>query len=162
MATIVEVTPRLLYADYDHTLIIQPAENKDPEILFERTCAEFENPKIEQDCEGNIRIIAPVGGESSNQNIELTTQLQIWTRQDGRGKAFDSSVEFVFPDGSKLGPDAAWVSKKRLSALPRLERRKFLKVVPEFVVELKSPTDRYSDLKKKMGDYIRNGVNSGG
>ena len=161
MATTVEVTPRLLYADYNRTLIIQPAEHEDPEILFERTCADFENTKIEQDSQGNIRIMAPTGGESSDQISELNMQLRIWAKRDGRGRVFDSSVAFILPDQSKLGPDAAWASKKRLSALPRLERRKFLRVVPEFVVELKSPTDRYSDLKKKMGDYIRNGVELG-
>lgn len=105
--------------------------------------------------------MAPVGGESSDQNSELTMQLRIWAKQDGRRRSFDSRVEFILPDGSKLSPDGSWVRQEKLAALTHEQRRKFLKLVPEFVVELKSPTDRFSDLQKKMQDWRRNGVELG-
>ncbi len=74
--------------------------------------------------------MAPAGGESSKQNSRLTRQLDIWADQDGRGHSFDSSVNFVFPDGSKRSPDASWVSIGRLETLTHEERRKFFKVGP--------------------------------
>lgn len=136
-----------LFAEYGRTLILVPGDGDDPEALFERVCAEFENTKIEQDEEGNVYIMAPVGAESSDQNAELTMQLRIWAKQDGRGRVF--------------GPDAAWVHNEKLAALPRSERRKFARVIPDFVVELKSPSDRISKLKQKMLEYRRNGVELG-
>lgn len=161
MALLAEVTPRLFYSEFGNNLIVKPAEDEDPEVLFERVCSKFENQKIEQDSEGNIYIMAPVGGESSDQNSELTMQLRAWAKQDGRGRAFDSSVEFILPDLSKRSPDGSWVRNEKLAALSRNERRKFLKLVPDFVVELKSPSDRFSDLQKKMQDWRRNGVELG-
>lgn len=152
---------RRLLADYGGTLILVPGDKDDPEMLFEKVCAEFENVKIEQDEEGNVYIMAPVGAESSDQNTELTMQLRLWAKQDGRGRVFGPDAEFIFPDRSKRGPDAAWIRNEKLAALPRSERRKFAPVIPDFVVELKSPTDRLSKLKQKMLEYRRNGVDLG-
>lgn len=154
-------TERKIYAEYGRTLTIHPSADEDGNALFEAVCAEFENARIEQDSEGNIRIMAPVGGESSDQNSELTAQLRIWSKQSGHGRSFDSSVLFVLPDGSKLGPDASWVSNDNLATLSREDRRRFLRLVPEFVIELKSPTDSFSGLQRKMHDWMRNGVELG-
>lgn len=161
MATLTEAAPPLLYTESGHTLIVRPAEDEDTEALFERICADFENERIEQDSEGNVYIMAPVGGESSDQNSELTMQLRAWAKQDGRGRTFDSSVAFILPDGSKRSPDGSWLSNEKLITLTREKRRKFPKLAPEFVIELKSPSDRFSDLKSKMQDWRRNGVQLG-
>src|SRR5579884_1369836 len=150
-----------LFAEYGRTLILMPSDADDPEMLFERVCAEFENVKIEQDEEGNIYIMAPAGAESSDRNTELTMQLRLWAKQDGRGRAFGPDVEFIFPNHSKRGPDAAWIRNEKLIALSRNERRKFAHVIPDFVVELKSPSDRISKLQEKMIEYRRNGVELG-
>lgn len=161
MAALPEATSPFLYSDLGNTLILRPAEDEDAETLFERVCSQFENQKIEQDSEGNVYVMAPVGGESSYQNSELTMQLAHWAKQDGRGRAFESSVEFILPEGSKLSPDGAWVHRDKLATLTREQRRRFLKLVPDFVVELKSPSDRFADLQKKMQDWRRNGVELG-
>ena len=150
-----------LFAEYGRTLILMPSDADNPEVLFERICTEFENVKIEQDEEGNIYIMAPVGAESSHQNTELTAQLHLWAKRDGRGRAFGPDAEFIFPNRSKRGPDAAWVRNEKLVALPRSERRKFVQIIPDFVVELKSPSDRISKLQQKMLEYRRNGVELG-
>jgi Uma2 family endonuclease len=68
---------------------------------------------------------------------------------------------FKLPDGSKLGPDGSWVSNEKLATLSKIERRGFARMVPEFVIELKSPTGSYSKLQLKMQDWIRNGVELG-
>ncbi len=161
MAAAIEVTPRFLFAEYGRTLVIRPSEGEDAEALFESICADFENTKVEQDSEGNVSIMAPTGGESSYQNSQLNMQLGLWAKQDGRGRAFDSNVLFILPDQSRLGPDGAWVASETLAVLPRATRRKFLPIVPEFVVELKSPSDHFSELKRKMQDWMRNGVQLG-
>ncbi len=145
----------------DNDLIIQLAEDGNAEALFEEACQQFDNKKIEQDAQGNVLVMAPTGGESSDQNSELNEQLRAWSKKDGRGRSFDSHATFIPPDGSKRSPDASWVSYNRLKTLTREERREFLKLVPEFVVEIKSPTDRYSKLQAKMEEYRKNGVTLG-
>jgi Uma2 family endonuclease len=161
MATAVKTRPKVLMARYKGGIVFQLAEGDDPEALYKRICRRYENTKIEQDREGNVCIMSPVGGESSNQNFKVSAQLAAWAMSDGRGEGFDSSAAFVFPNGSKRVPDAAWVSNERLLSLTYKERRRFLKVIPDFVIEIKSPTDRYPKLQEKMAEYMENGVELG-
>ena len=60
-----------------------------------------------------------------------------------------------------MSPDAAWVSKARLASLSKAERRQFLRVVPEFVVEVMSPGDRLTAARRKMQNWMANGVELG-
>jgi Uma2 family endonuclease len=116
---------------------------------------------VERTSDGEIVIVPPPGGESDYRNVSVTTSLSLWSRRDGRGKAFGPSVQFLLPDGSGLSPDAAWVSNERLSPLSKQEKRVFPRVVPEFVVEVRSPSDRLAAAKKKMGLWMANGVDLG-
>ncbi len=61
--------------------------------------------------EGEIVIMPLAGAETSYRNNEIAKQLGNWTRQDGRGRAFDSNIEYLLPDGSALSPDASWVER---------------------------------------------------
>jgi Uma2 family endonuclease len=71
---------------------------------------------------------------------------------------FGSSVQFFLPDGSALSPDAAWVSNETLNRLTDEERKEFLRLCPEFAIEVRSPSDRLSRVKSKMEQWIANGV----
>ena len=153
--------PSLLWDGSTGFITIEPGEGENPELVFRRACRDFENKKIEQDEQGRVYVMPPAGCESSDQNSELTMQLRLWAKRDGRGRAFDSSAEFTFPSGARYSPDGSWVSKERLRTLTRAERRKFPPVVPEFVIEVKSPSDRYPKLQEKMRKYITNGVELG-
>src|SRR5689334_18608046 len=99
----------------------------------------------------------PAGGQRDHRNTKVISQMHRWTEQDGAGQAFGSSVEFFLPDGSALSPDAAWVSNESLSRLTKEERKKFLRLSPEFVVEVLSPTDILKEAKAKMELWIANG-----
>src|SRR5437660_11775061 len=72
-------------------------------------CQANPNLRVERSAEGEIIIMPPASGESSNRNVKVAARLQVWADMDGRGEAFDSSVQFMLPDGSALSPDAAWV-----------------------------------------------------
>jgi Uma2 family endonuclease len=106
----------------------------------------------------DILVLPASGGETGNRNIEISMQLQIWAKKDGTGKAFDSSTEFRLPRGSARSPDASWVSLARWNALSADERKKFPPLCPEFVLELRSETDRLSDLQDKLVEYMNNGA----
>ncbi len=79
-------------------------------------------------------------------------------KKDKKGIVFDSSTMFTFPNGAKRSPDVSWILKKRVEKLSLAEQRKFARIVPDFVIELRSPSDALTDLQNKMAEYIENGV----
>ena len=97
---------------------IRGEQPMDDDEFFE-FCMENSNLRIEREANGDIIIMPPAGGETSWRNGELTCQLSGWSKRDGRGKAFDSSSEFILPNGAARGPDAAWVLKSRLAGLSK-------------------------------------------
>lgn len=156
------MSPALLDPTLDSSFIISPADGQDAEAMFYKMCAEYpKNWKVEQGANGDIHIMPPQGTESSNRCSEIDYQLRAWAKRDGKGRVLDSNSLVLLSDGSKLGPDAAWVSRERLRQLTKQQREEFLRIVPEFIIELKSPSDRLSILQQKMQDWRRNGVELG-
>jgi|SRR5579863_2001495 Uma2 family endonuclease len=113
---------------------------------------------VERNAEGEIVIVPPAGGESDYRNANAVMQLSSWALRNGRGKVFGSSVQFFLADGSAFSPDAAWVSSDALNRLTHQQRKEFLRLCPEFVIEVRSPSDRLSRAKAKMEQWIDNGV----
>ena len=124
-------------------------------------CEANSNLKFERTAKGEIVIVPPAGGESDYRSLEIGAELRAWAKKDGRGTAFGSSVEFLLPNGAALSPDAAWVANDRLAGLSKEQRRKFLRVVPGFVAEVMSPSDRLPDAQVKMKDWMDGGVGLG-
>src|SRR5262249_49583803 len=77
------------------------------------------------------------------------------------GVVFDSSAGFTLPNGATRSPDVAWVKRSRLATLTAEQKRKFLPLSPDFVVELRSPSDRLASLQEKMEEYVANGTRVG-
>jgi Uma2 family endonuclease len=117
--------------------------------------------RIERNAQGELLIMPPAGGATSARNSEINRQLADWARRDGSGVTFDSSGGFRLPNGAMRSPDAAWVKRERLAALPAQEIEKFLPLCPEFVIELRSPTDTLRDVQAKMAEWIANGARLG-
>ena len=128
---------------------------------FFHFCMQNPDMRIERSAEGEIIFMPPPGGESSNQNSEIAIELGIWARSDGRGRVFDSSGYFTLPNGAVRSPDASWVRNSRLDKLNKRQKRHFLPLCPDFVIELKSPTDRMKSLRSKMVEWIENGAELG-
>ena len=114
--------------------------------------------RVERTAEGEIVFMPPAGGESDFRSAKVITYLTVWAERDGRGEAFGSSVQFFLPDGSGLSPDAAWVSNRALARLTKQQRKRFLTLAPEFIVEVLSPSDHLREAKAKMERWISNGV----
>jgi len=116
--------------------------------------------RIEQESNGEFVFMSPTGGESSSRNMEIAWQLMSWTKRFG-GVCFDSSIIFCLPDGSKRSPDASWIATDRWTALSLVDRKKFPPIAPDFVIELRSESDRLATLQDKMTSYNQNGVRLG-
>jgi Uma2 family endonuclease len=141
-------------------LRLRPAVVMDDDQLLD-FCAQNRKLRIERNTEGDLEIMGPTGGETSDRNAETTTQLRLWARRNGTGVTFDSNGGFVLPNGAMRSPDASWVQRKRLSALTAEQKRKFLPLCPDFVIELRSPSDALPTVQAKMQEYIENGAHLG-
>ena len=128
---------------------------------FYRFCQANSELRIERDAEGNIIVMAPTGTETGGRNASLTAQLYVWAKQDSTGKSFDSNTGFELPNGATRSPDAAWLTLDKWNAIPSEERQRFAQVCPDFVIELRSPTDRLELLTAKMEEYVENGTKLG-
>ena len=128
---------------------------------FYQLCITNPEQPLELTSEGVLIVVPPVGGESGNREADLLIDLGIWNRQTQRGKVFSSSTVFKLPLGSQRSPDAAWVELSRWNALSAEDRSKFPPLAPDFVIELRSRTDKLSDLHDKMLEYRDNGVRLG-
>ncbi len=116
---------------------------------------------IERDANGKILFMAPAGGGSSSRNGSLSGQIYIWARADATGKVFDSSGGFILPNSAQRAPDASWVLKTRLEPLSAEQKEKFLPLCPDFVAEIRSPSDALAPLQAKMEEYRQNGARLG-
>ncbi len=128
---------------------------------FDQLCEANPDRSFELTAQGVLVIMPPVGAESGNYESELGIDLGIWNRQTRLGKTFSSSTVFTLPNGSKRSPDAAWVGLSRWEVVSKEERKKFALLVPDFVIELRSETDRLPPLQAKMIEYRDNGVRLG-
>lgn len=107
--------------------------------------------RLERNAEGEIVILSTLGGE-------LVRELANWAKIRQHGIAFGPTVQYVLRDGSALSPDASWVSNESLARLTNQQRQKFLRLTPEFVVEVLSPSDSLQGAKAKMECWVLNGV----
>jgi Uma2 family endonuclease len=128
----------------------------DEELM--RLSAENEMLRLERDANGELIVMSPTGTEGSGYETDVTIELALWARTDGRGKAFGSSAGFKLPDTSVRAADAAWISWQKLNSISPEERKGFAPLCPEFVIEVRSESDRLSELQTKMKEWIRNGV----
>jgi Uma2 family endonuclease len=142
------------------TLHLAPILRLSDDQLFE-LCQRNRDLRIEREASGDLILMTPAGFETSDRNSEINMQLRQWALRDGSGRAVESSAGFVLPDGSMRSPDAAWVDHRRLAALDPDLRRKFLPLCPDFVIELRSPSDPLQSLQSKMEDYLANGARLG-
>lgn len=131
------------------------------EEQFFQLCIDNRNLKFERNKKGDLIILSPTGGETSNRNFKLIQQLGKWTDQDQTGIAFDSSGGFKLPNGAERSPDASWIPLVKWESLTSQQKKRFLPFAPDFLVELLSPSDNLENTQRKMLEYIENGTKLG-
>jgi Uma2 family endonuclease len=103
----------------------------------------------------------PTGAETGARNADITCDFGTWARADGRGVVFDSSTGFLLPNGAMRSPGLAGVLRERLGTMRQKQRRTFLPLVPDVLIELASPSDEPDGLHAKMREWRDNGVRLG-
>jgi Uma2 family endonuclease len=74
---------------------------------------------------------------------------------------FSSSTVFNLPNGGDRSPDVAWVALARWQALTPEQQEMFPPLCPDFVIELRSRTDKLKPLQAKMQEYLDSGLQLG-
>ena len=113
-----------------------------------------------QDCEiwdGLPMVREPSGGRAEFVASRVIVRLGRHVEANANGRVVLSSQGFLLarnPD-RLLASDGAYISKERL---PRVPRRGFVEAAPEFVIEVRSPTDSWEAVVEKCGLWIAHGT----
>ena len=109
---------------------------------------------------GELIVMPPAGWESNIGENETNADLAIWCRENG-GYACSQNVQFQLPSGAIYIPDAAWITQERYDALRGGDYRSTIPGAPDFVVEVRSRTDRVAAGLAKMGEWMDGGSRLG-
>lgn len=141
---------------FSSPLLLQfpPSMQMTDEQFFE-FCQFNRDLRIERNKSGEISIMPPTGSETGNRNFNVAGQLYVWSEQDGTGICFDSSTGFKLSTGAERSPDASWMKLERWHTLTDEQKQKFAPICPDFIIELKSPSDRLQLLQEKMEEYMQ-------
>lgn len=139
-----------------------PSVNRsDSDEEFWQLCLANPELRFERNDDGSVVIMTPTGWESGRQNSRISQQLANWCDRDGSGEIGDSNSLYRIFKGSRRAPDASWILKSRLETVSLEDRKKVLPIAPDFVIELRSPSDAIASLRSKMHEYMSAGVRLG-
>ena len=132
---------------------------------LERICDENPGWKFELDEDGELVINVYAGDESADVGSELGRQVGNWRVGGGGGRARDASAGYRMTDADGrtrlLEPDVSWVSPERLAVATREDVKGAMSFNPDFVVEVRSPSDSLGNQQTKMEIWMHFGVRLG-
>ena len=128
---------------------------------FEQLCSEYDELRLELTSTGELIVMPPTGSLTGARNLELASQLRVWSKMDNTGVAFNCIAGFTLPNGAIRSPDASWITREKWDSLTDEQKDSFAPICPDFVVELRSKSDRLTVLFNKMTEYIENGASLG-
>ena len=108
--------------------------------------------------DGRVVMTPPAGYPHGAIAAALGAILGPFVRDRNLGKCSGSSQGFALPSGDTVEPDYSFVSAERWHAMPPPEEGRFLRVAPDLVVEILSPSTAALDRGEKKDVYERNGV----
>ena len=124
-------------------------------------CQDNSELRIEQTAQGDLIIMAPVGSEGGHRGFNLYIPFGTWHEKTKLGKFFDATTGFRLPNKAMRSPDVAWVRQEKIDKLTKKQWETFAPLCPDFVVELRSRTDRLPVLQEKMVEFIGTGAQLG-
>lgn len=108
---------------------------------------------------GHIKVMNQPYPEHGEICATVTASLHNFVRKHKLGRVVgnDSGVITERKPDTVRGPDVAYYSFQRVPP-GRLRKRRYLDVVPELAVEVKSEFDRWSEINEKIAEYLLAGV----
>lgn len=106
---------------------------------------------------GELREMAPPGGSHGSTTSRLTILVGILVIDKDLGETFAAETGFLVgrnPD-TTLAPDFAFVSKGRL---PNPLPKSYIPVIPDIVLETRSPNDTKQGVADKVAQWLELGV----
>jgi Uma2 family endonuclease len=128
---------------------------------FFALCQKHRDLQFERSATGELILMPPTGGSTGKRNSTINFQFQVWNRRQRWGEVFDSSTGFILPNGATRSPDVSWLISGRWDILLPEQQERFIPLCPDFVLELRSPSDRLDRIQAKMREYIDNGARLG-
>ena len=113
-------------------------------------CGRHPDVLAELSPDGTIEVASPQTARSCEYDGVAFGELREWWKRTGLGKVYNSSGGWTLPSGAVRSPDAAWVSDAQIAATPNEEWDHFARVVPAFIAEVRSRSDRRPRLEKRM------------
>ena len=106
---------------------------------------------------GHLLIREPVNHYGAVHELRLAGALLNWADGHG-GMVYGANSLFILPDGSRFGPDAAWIREERMRELELPENYPFPRIVPDFIAEIKSPSNSDAELLNKIDLFLEHGA----
>jgi Uma2 family endonuclease len=102
--------------------------------------------------------VSPSSYDHSKFGARFAGRMEQHATDNDLGEVVGADIGILFRESPRLllGPDAAFVQKDRLP--PEDERQQFLRVVPDLVVEVVSPSDSHREVLAKVALYLELGV----
>ncbi len=145
-------------------LQIGPLEFQQPftKLAFTSLAERYPDLLMEREADGKIIVMSPVKKGSGRRESNLHGLIFMWNYHHRLGELFNSSTGFDLPTGATKSPDVAWISNETTLASPSDDEELFIKIVPDFIAEVRSSTDRLPKVQEKMTDiWMANGVRLG-
>jgi Uma2 family endonuclease len=125
---------------------------------FAEFCSDHPDLFFEMTAEGELIVMPPNYTLTAYRHRAILTQLDAWAQRDSRGAVTDAAGGFVLPNGARRSPDAAWTLLERVRTLSPKMIERYWHLCPDFVIEVRSPTDRIRTLRDKMREWVENGA----
>ncbi len=144
-------------ADSDCLVLTLPSNWAMTDDAFAELLSLNEEFRFEVDEAGGLIIMGSGAWVSSTRAVKIGTQFQIWADQGGGGVVSGEGGYIKVSELGRRAPDVAWASAERAAQMSPT-RRGPGQVVPELIVEIRSPSDRLPPLQEKMEMWITRGA----
>jgi Uma2 family endonuclease len=119
---------------------------------FYKLCCAYPDYRFEKTIDGKLVVSTPLGLDDGFLEGEIIGILSNWRKATKTGISLSASPSFKLPDGSFHSASSAWICNEKIAALTPEQRKRFAPIVPDFVIEVRSSSDRIARLKKKMSE----------
>ena len=136
----------------EHSIVVEPELYNETD--FEQLCAQGERYEL---IRGELKLMAPAGADHGNATIDLSSLVNAYIIANKLGKGFGAETGFIIEENPRtiLAPDFAFIVAARV---PTPMPKGFMPLVPDLVLETRSPGDRAGEVAAKVELWLHVGA----